>query len=193
MPQSTTIGPSACAEDQEAQDRHAASARGRSTGSRTRPARWAPRPRRAAADGCGAPSSASRFQLYRTMCCPQLVRMPIWAKLQQQRAEAVDLVVDAVLAQRPPVDAGVDREHRLVEPELGDAGEPRHREIGADLDDGVDVRPVHLDDGVAQFALGDMRDQHRALRTSGPSAARSRSRNPRRSAAPGRRRPACRA
>src|SRR5262245_15372476 len=37
--------------------------------------------------------------------------------LQQERAEALDLVVDAILAERPPIDAGVDREHRLVEPE----------------------------------------------------------------------------
>jgi len=37
--------------------------------------------------------------------------------LQQERAEALDLVVDAILAERPPIDAGVDRKHRLVEPE----------------------------------------------------------------------------
>jgi hypothetical protein len=37
--------------------------------------------------------------------------------LEQERAEALDLVVDAVLAERPPIDASVDREHRLVEPE----------------------------------------------------------------------------
>ena len=37
--------------------------------------------------------------------------------LQQERAEALDLVVDAILAERPPIDAGVDREHGLVEPE----------------------------------------------------------------------------
>src|SRR5215831_697701 len=82
--------------------------------------------------------------------------------LEQERAEALDLVVDAILAERPPIDAGVDREHGLVEPELGDAGKPRHGEIGADLDDGVDVRSVHIDDGVAQLALRHMRDQHGA-------------------------------
>src|SRR5262249_20928719 len=82
--------------------------------------------------------------------------------LQQERAEALDLVVDAVLAERPPIDAGVDREHRLVEPELDDAGKPRHREVNADLDDGVDVRSIHVDDGVAQFALRHMRNQHGA-------------------------------
>src|SRR6516165_3621638 len=80
--------------------------------------------------------------------------------LQQERAEALDLVVDAILAERPPIDAGVDRKHRLVEPELRDAGKPRHREIGADLDDGVDVRSVHFEDGVAQLALRHMRNQH---------------------------------
>ena len=37
--------------------------------------------------------------------------------LDQERAEALDLVVDAILAERPPIDAGVDREHGLVEPE----------------------------------------------------------------------------
>src|SRR6516164_11299169 len=37
--------------------------------------------------------------------------------LEQERAEALDLVVDAILAERPPIDAGVDREHGLVEPE----------------------------------------------------------------------------
>ncbi len=82
--------------------------------------------------------------------------------LQQQRAEAVDLVVDAVLAQRPPVDAGVDREHGLVEPELGDPRQPRHRQIGADLDDCVDVRSVDFQDGIAQLALTHMRDQNGA-------------------------------
>src|SRR5262244_1261917 len=82
--------------------------------------------------------------------------------LKQKRPEAPDLVVDAVLAQRVPVDAGVDGEHRLVEPELGDAGKPRHGEIGADLDDGVDVRSVHFDDGVAQLTLRHMRNQHGA-------------------------------
>src|SRR6266540_809850 len=80
--------------------------------------------------------------------------------LQQERAEALDLVVDAILAERPPIDAGVDREHRLVEPELGDAGKPRQREIGADLDDGFDVRSVHFEYGVAQLALAHMRNQH---------------------------------
>src|SRR6266536_6113113 len=80
--------------------------------------------------------------------------------LQQERAEALDLVVDAILAERPPIDAGVDREHRLVEPELGDAGKPRHRQVGADLDDGIDVRSIHFKDGVAQLALAHMRDQH---------------------------------
>ena len=64
--------------------------------------------------------------------------------------------------ERPPIDAGVDREHGLVEPELGDAGKPRHGEIGADLDDGVDVRSVHFDDGVAQLTLRHMRNQHGA-------------------------------
>src|SRR5215472_11896985 len=39
--------------------------------------------------------------------------------LEQERAEALDLVVDAILAERPPIDAGVDREHGLVEPERG--------------------------------------------------------------------------
>ena len=37
--------------------------------------------------------------------------------LQQERAEAIDLVVDVILTERPPIDAGVDRKHRLVEPE----------------------------------------------------------------------------
>src|SRR5262249_51421420 len=82
--------------------------------------------------------------------------------LEQERAEALDLVVDAILAERPPIDAGVDCEHRLVEPELGDAGKPRHREISADLDDGVDVRSIHVDDGVTQFALRHMCNQHGA-------------------------------
>src|SRR5215467_4144761 len=82
--------------------------------------------------------------------------------LEQERAEALDLVVDAILAERPPIDAGVDREHGLVEPELGDAGKPRHGEIGADLDHGVYVRSVHFDDGVAQLTLRHMRNQHGA-------------------------------
>src|SRR5215475_8530774 len=80
--------------------------------------------------------------------------------LEQERAEALDLVVDAILPERPPINAGIDREHRLVEPELGDAGKPRHREIGADLYDGVDVRSIHLEDGIAQLALRHMRNQH---------------------------------
>src|SRR5215475_1971555 len=83
--------------------------------------------------------------------------------LQQERAEALDLVVDAILAERPPIDAGVDREHRLVEPELGDAGKPRHCEIGADLNDGIDVRSIYFEEGVAQLALRHMRDQHGTL------------------------------
>ena len=80
----------------------------------------------------------------------------------KQRTKTVDLVLDPVLPQRPPIDAGVDGEHRLVEPELGDTGKARHHQIGADLHDGVDVRAVDLVDGVAQLTFGDVRVLHRA-------------------------------
>src|SRR6516162_11340299 len=95
------------------------------------------------------------------MCrCRRYDGLRMTSMLEQERAETLDLVVDAILAERPPIGAGIDREHRLVEPELGDAGKPRHGEIGTDLDDGVDVRSVHVDDGVAQLALRYMRNQH---------------------------------
>src|SRR5438046_8821444 len=80
--------------------------------------------------------------------------------LQQQRAEAVDLVVDAVLAQRPPVDTGIDREYGLFEPELGDPRQPCHRQSGADLDHCIDARSVDFPDGIAKLALTHMRDQY---------------------------------
>src|SRR5262245_54975803 len=44
--------------------------------------------------------------------------------IEQQRAEAVDLVGGAVAAQRPPISRRIDRQHRFVEPELGGRGEP---------------------------------------------------------------------
>src|SRR5438445_2802098 len=93
---------------------------------------------------------------------------PSGSMLQQQRAEAVDLVVDAVLAQRPPVDTGIDREYGLFEPELGDPREPRHRQIGADLDDCIDARSVYFQDGVAKLALTHMRDQYGACAFEAP-------------------------
>src|SRR5215472_13902386 len=73
--------------------------------------------------------------------------------IEQQRAEAVDFVGHAVAPQRPPIGRRIDRQHRLVEPELGSRGEPGHREIGADLDDGFDIGPVDFADRVAQFPL----------------------------------------
>ena len=51
-------------------------------------------------------------------------------------------VHDLVLPQRVPVGRGVDGDHRLAEPHLGGGGEPHHAEVGADLDDGIDVAAV---------------------------------------------------
>src|ERR1043166_7735769 len=82
--------------------------------------------------------------------------------LQEQGAETLDLVVDPVLPQGPPIGRGVDGEYGLVEPELRDPGESRHGEVGADLHDGVDVRTVDRGDGVAPFPLRHVRDRDRA-------------------------------
>ena len=60
------------------------------------------------------------------------------------RPKPVHLVRDAVGAQRVPIGRGVDRDDRLAEPQLGGGREPHHRQIGADLDDGVDVVAVEL-------------------------------------------------
>ena len=53
---------------------------------------------------------------------------------RKQRAEALDLVVDAACPQRMPVDRRVDGDNRFVEPEFGDPGKPRGGKVGADLD-----------------------------------------------------------
>jgi prepilin-type N-terminal cleavage/methylation domain-containing protein len=62
----------------------------------------------------------------------------------QQPAEALDLVLDPVGAQRVPVGRGVDRDDRLAEPHLRHRRELHHREVGADLHDRVDVVAVEL-------------------------------------------------
>jgi hypothetical protein len=67
----------------------------------------------------------------------------------QERAKPIDLVGNTVAAQGPPIGRGVDRQHWLVEPEIGDGGEPCHGEIGADLDHGFDIGAVDLQDRVA--------------------------------------------
>src|SRR5581483_7330512 len=67
---------------------------------------------------------------------------------REELREAIELVVDAVHAAGVPVGGDVDADHRLVEPALGLVGELRHRQVGAELDDGLDVGPVDRLDGL---------------------------------------------
>src|SRR5262245_14589881 len=71
--------------------------------------------------------------------------------LSEERPPAMNLVFDPVLAQRVPVDRGIDRDHRLAEPELGGRGDLGHREVGADLNHGIDLAAIHLEDRVAEL------------------------------------------
>ena len=65
------------------------------------------------------PSRVVSSNRRRSHASPPMMMMTrrMTSMLEQERAEALDLVVDAILAERPPIDAGVDRKHRLVEPE----------------------------------------------------------------------------
>jgi hypothetical protein len=53
-----------------------------------------------------------------------------------------------------PVGGGVDRDDRLAEPEFRHGREPDHREVGADLHDGVHVVAVELLDRLATHSAG---------------------------------------
>src|SRR5687767_12972586 len=64
--------------------------------------------------------------------------------LAQQRAEPLDLVVDAVRAQGVPIGAGVDCQHGLLQPTLRFGSDAGKREVGADLHDELDARIVDL-------------------------------------------------
>src|SRR5207237_1418876 len=77
------------------------------------------------------------------------------SKLREQAGETVELVGDAVGPERVPVGRDVDRDHRLVEPALGLVGDARHRQIGAELHDRLDVGPVDRLDGIDHVAGGD--------------------------------------
>src|SRR5262249_38865107 len=63
----------------------------------------------------------------------------------QQAPESGDLVRDPVLAQRMPVGRRVDGNDRLAQPQPRGAGATSHAEMGADLNDAVDIVAVERD------------------------------------------------
>src|SRR4051812_45538621 len=82
--------------------------------------------------------------------------------LPEQPAEAVDRVADAARAERVPIGDGVDREDRLLEPALRLGGDAAHWQVGAELDDRVDVGPVERLAGADQLALAGLADLDRS-------------------------------
>ena len=82
--------------------------------------------------------------------------------IRQKCAKAVHLIHDALGTQRMPVGGGVDRDHRLFQPEFCDAGDPGKCEIGAALNDRFDLWIVDLLDRPFQRRFAFMRDHHRA-------------------------------
>ena len=108
--------------------------------------------------------NALKIGLFGADCSPGL---PGLLKLFEQAAEARHFVQNSVPAQRVPIGRRVDGDDRLAEPQFGGSGEPHHAEIGADLDDRVDVAAVavELDQLVAQQLGRDLGDR-------GPAPAR---------------------
>jgi len=79
--------------------------------------------------------------------------------LRQQAAEALDLVLDAIGAQGMPIGGRVHGDDGLAKPQLGGRGKPYHRQVGANLHDGIDVVAVEPPQRVATLRRRDLGDR----------------------------------
>src|SRR5258706_12658501 len=77
--------------------------------------------------------------------------------LSEQAPQAFLSVGDAARPKGVPVGGGVDRDDWLSEPGFSLGGELDHRQVGADLNDGVDIVPVELEQRAAQALFCDFR------------------------------------
>src|SRR6516162_7170560 len=78
----------------------------------------------------------------------------------EKRSKTGYAVRDPTLSQCVPVNRGIDRDDRLVDPEFCNGGETSHRKVRPDLYDRFHCRIVHLDEGVPQLLFTHMRNLH---------------------------------
>src|SRR5690606_22228653 len=83
--------------------------------------------------------------------------------MKQQASPAVHPILNTAGAQGMPVNCRVDRDDRLLQPDLGKTREPNHCYVGATLDNRFDIRSVNLANRAAEFRLRNMRDMHGAF------------------------------
>src|SRR5262249_10212499 len=69
----------------------------------------------------------------------------------EKRSKTRYAICDTTLPQRVPVNRGIDRYHRFVDPEFCDAGETGHCKVRPDLHDRFHRGIVDLDDGISQL------------------------------------------
>src|SRR6516165_5248593 len=79
----------------------------------------------------------------------------------EKRSKTRYTIRDATLSERVPVNRGIDRDHRFVDPEFCDAGEESHCKVRPDLHDRFHRGIVNLNDGIAQLLFTYMSNLHR--------------------------------
>src|SRR6516165_9728499 len=79
----------------------------------------------------------------------------------EKRSKTRYTIRDATLSERVPVNRGIYRDHRFVEPEFGDADEESHCNVHPDLHDRFHRGIVNLNDGIAQLLFTYMSNLHR--------------------------------
>src|SRR5215469_364233 len=67
--------------------------------------------------------------------CTVIVHRP--SVFTEKRSKTRYTIRDATLSERVPVNRGIDRDHRFVDPEFCDAGEESHCKVRPDLHDGI--------------------------------------------------------
>src|SRR6516165_7005001 len=90
--------------------------------------------------------------------CTVIVHRP---SVFTKRSKTRYTIRDATLSERVPVNRGIDRDHRFVDPEFSDAGEESHCKVRPDLHDRFHRGIVNLNDGIAQLLFTYMSNLHR--------------------------------
>ena len=79
----------------------------------------------------------------------------------EKRSKTRNAIRDTTLSQCVPVNRGIDRDHRFVDPEFCNAGETSHCKVRPDLHDRFHCGIVDFNDGIPQLLFTYMRNLHR--------------------------------
>src|SRR3974377_460006 len=79
----------------------------------------------------------------------------------EKRSKTRNAIRDTTLSQCVPVNRGIDRDHRFVDPEFCNAGETSHCKVRPDLHDRFHCGIVAFNDGIPQLLFTYMRNTHR--------------------------------